>query len=509
MVCTSRKRVLTFSWLLSLFVLAALFACFPNLALAQRDRQVNVQPQISGQVFTDNLTVRAGEVYENDVTVLSGNVIVEQGGRIEGSLNVLAGNIEIHEGGEVEQDVSALSGNIWIAGEVGGDVAAMSGNIELTDTARVDGDISIVSGNLQRAEGARVDGDVVRGRGFPVPFSGWPGAPEEPTPPRIVENRQSFWGWLGWMILRLVLAVIFTVVVVGLVALLYNLRPDILRPVHATMMERTAYSFIIGVIVNLVLVVITTILFAMVVLCLGGIVTGAILVAINLVGWAVVSYEFGQRLTRYIHTPIQPLAATVLGALLLTGVVALLWALGGCFWPAAFLIWLLASSLGVGAAVMRWLKLDSSPRQPAPPSGQGPSAPPTPPPAPSAPDTGRGPGDVAVYDRPDIVATESPVAEAPSSVVTASEPSTDQPDNPPVTPVEAAASGEPATDESDFTVIKGIGTTLDRRLKEAGIRTFAQLAALSNEEIAAILGWTPQRVSNADLAGQARHFQSK
>jgi predicted flap endonuclease-1-like 5' DNA nuclease/predicted membrane protein len=318
---------------------------------------------------------------------------------------------------------------------------------------------------------------------------------------------------LGWLILRLVLGVIFTVVVVGLVALLYNLRPDILRPIHATMMERTAYSFIVGLIVNLVLVVMTTILFATVILCLGGVVTGALLFAVNLVGWAVVSYEFGQRLTRYIRTPIQPLAATVLGALLLTGVMALFWALGGCFRPVAFLIWLLASSLGVGAAVVRWLKLDGSARLPAPPpadpGASAPPPPPTTPPGPGTPNVGRGTGGVAVYSRPDAPAPQPPVAETPSPLVTASAPSMDQPDNPLVTPVEAAVREQSSTAESDFTVIKGIGTTLDRRLKAAGIRTFAQLAALSEEEIATILGWTPQRVSNADLAGQARYFSEK
>ena len=54
-----------------------------------------------------------------------------------------------------------------------------------------------------------------------------------------------------------------------------------------------------------------------------------------------------------------------------------------------------------------------------------------------------------------------------------------------------------------FTVIKGIGPVFDRRLKETGIRTFAQLAALTPEQVAAIIGWPPQRVIATDLLAQA------
>lgn len=447
-----------------------------------------IPAQFGDYVFSSNLTVGSGDVYDGDVTVLAGNTSVERGGRIDGNLNVLSGNVEVHTGGVVEGNISALSGNVWIAGEVGGDVAAMSGNIELTDSAVVAGDVSIVSGDLLRAPGAVVEGEVVRGRGFSFPFRFSNGAGESirPAPPAFIDGRQSFWGWLGGLILRLVLAVLVVAVVVGLVILFHNLRPDLLRPIYEIMVERTAFSFVVGLLINLVLGVLTVGLFATIILCLGGFLTGALLLVLNLVGWAIVSQYVGNRLSGYLQTPVQPLASTALGALLLTGAVALLWALGGCFRPAAYLIWLLVSSAGVGAALVHWLRL-----APPPPASVA-EAPAPPPPSVSPagaeePAGGAGASAVRVYPEE---------GEVVSADVTA-EPTPSEAGVPPAT--------EPVA-EDDFTALRGIGPTFDRRLKEAGIRTFAQLAALTPDEAAAIIGWPPQRVISDDLLGQARRL---
>ena len=51
-----------------------------------------------------------------------------------------------------------------------------------------------------------------------------------------------------------------------------------------------------------------------------------------------------------------------------------------------------------------------------------------------------------------------------------------------------------ADKDDNFTAIKDIGPAFNRRLKEAGIRTFAQLAATSPEQISAIVGWPVERV---------------
>ncbi len=56
----------------------------------------------------------------------------------------------------------------------------------------------------------------------------------------------------------------------------------------------------------------------------------------------------------------------------------------------------------------------------------------------------------------------------------------------------------------DFTRINGIGPVFDTRLKDAGVQTFAQLAAMTPEAVADIIGWPPERVISDDILGQAR-----
>jgi hypothetical protein len=60
----------------------------------------------------------------------------------------------------------------------------------------------------------------------------------------------------------------------------------------------------------------------------------------------------------------------------------------------------------------------------------------------------------------------------------------------------------------DFKCITGIGRVIERRLHEAGILTFAQLAALEPGEIAALVndlaGMSVERVAQQDWPGQAR-----
>ena len=59
----------------------------------------------------------------------------------------------------------------------------------------------------------------------------------------------------------------------------------------------------------------------------------------------------------------------------------------------------------------------------------------------------------------------------------------------------------------DFQQIQGIGAAIDRRLHDAGILTYQDLAALTPEQIAASLagmaGLSPARIASQDWAGQA------
>lgn len=71
---------------------------------------------------------------------------------------------------------------------------------------------------------------------------------------------------------------------------------------------------------------------------------------------------------------------------------------------------------------------------------------------------------------------------------------------------DAGAEGQPSAD--DLTRIPGIGPVIERHLREAGVRTFAQLASLSPEQIAALVAHLPllslERIARQDWTGRAR-----
>jgi predicted flap endonuclease-1-like 5' DNA nuclease len=109
------------------------------------------------------------------------------------------------------------------------------------------------------------------------------------------------------------------------------------------------------------------------------------LLALNVVGWAVASQIVGERIVSVSKQAVQPSLSILVGALVLTGVCALLWAMGGCFRPLAFLFVLAVSSLGTGAVMVPWINRrrsggeagngggdDLPPRGPAGPAPSGP-----------------------------------------------------------------------------------------------------------------------------------------
>ena len=72
---------------------------------------------------------------------------------------------------------------------------------------------------------------------------------------------------------------------------------------------------------------------------------------------------------------------------------------------------------------------------------------------------------------------------------------------------------DPATGaEDDLTAIAGIGPALQRKLKEHGIRSFAQIAALSDEDIERLEGSIIKfsgRIKRDDWIRQARRFSEE
>jgi hypothetical protein len=58
--------------------------------------------------------------------------------------------------------------------------------------------------------------------------------------------------------------------------------------------------------------------------------------------------------------------------------------------------------------------------------------------------------------------------------------------------------------QDDFTSITGIGPRIDAKLKQAGIRTFAQLGQTSVEKLAAISRYSTEQIEQKDWIGQAQ-----
>lgn len=510
------------------------------------------------QILSDDLVVEEGQRIEETVLVYSGDATIQSGGVIAGNLVVFSGDVEIQGGGSVEGDVTAYSGNVEVNGHVGGDVAAVSGNIDLGDDASVDGNVSAVSGRIDRSDTASVSGNVVQGPSFR-----FPSAPEREFGNNGVgfTTQRSDGGFLGALLrlfLRLIGAVLITALLAAVVGVLQSVRPDLIARTRGTLEAQTALSFVVGLFGNLTLLFLSGIMAVTLCLLPVALVPMLILLAVNVVGWAVASQIVGERVVAYLKQSVQPALTVAVGAIVLTGIASLLWAFGSCFRVIGFLFILGVASFGSGALVVPWLNRQrggsagGSSRGP----GGGPSGPQTPP-APSTPEArrgGRGQGSDYVdtdVDRPDDFVTAHEVnltqsraqqeAEAQSGkpatgemrapgaestgrteTETGAETSAkpghkpsgapgdlgieDQQINEPddyVTAQEINTAQEHAR-EDRFTEIKGIGPVFDQRLKEAGVRTFAQLAAMTPAQVAEVIGWPEERVLRSEIIEQAQ-----
>lgn len=441
------------------------------------------QPQVAQQqVFNDDLTVRSGEPFAGDVVVYQGDVTVEGGGVIGGNLIVYNGDVKVEQEGRVEGDITAFSGDVEIDGAVGGSITAWSGDVDLRNSAVVGGDVSVVSGEIEQARGAVVEGSVLRGPALqldlpPLPELGaLPGLPTPPAAPAAPTPFQLFWAFLGRVLMAL-----FVLGVAALVAiLLLKWRPEVVEATRLTLVERTALAFAAGLIFNLFGLAIIGLLWITVCFRPPALLLALLLAAINLAGAVVVGDELGRRLETRLgnHWP-QPWR-TVIGIGAPGAVVAFLWIIGSCFGFFAFLGTLILMAFGVGAILVKFLKLGEP--------GAPPAAAKTPDVAPIVP----------------VAAAAAAPPPAPASSVAAEAPAPEAPE--PATPPAAAP---PLSVEDDFTRINGVGPVFDQRLKAAGIRTFGELAARSTAEVAAIIQWSEARVERSEILAQARSLADK
>ena len=327
--------------------------------------------------YSEDVVVETGEVFDHDVIVYSGDVTIEEDGLIKGDLVAYSGDVFIEAGGKVQGDVTAVSGDAQIDGGVGGDLVVWSGDIDLAETAQIGGNASVMAGDIHREEGALVQGNLLRGNfSFPqlpplleslqIPaVPALPAAPAAPAMPAVdtaIQRSQDWSSALFGLLGRLFLAAFGSSLIVLLAGLVFYARPTLVQPIEQTLHEQRPLSFAVGLIVNLVLVVLTVLLVATLCLAPVGFAVGLLFAAINLVGWSALSLTVGDWLLRRAKLENQPLVALIVGAFVMTGLLAFGWALGGWFRPLAYIITLLVTSFGSGAVIVYWLRMRATPK---------------------------------------------------------------------------------------------------------------------------------------------------
>jgi predicted flap endonuclease-1-like 5' DNA nuclease len=297
------------------------------------------------------------------------------------------------------------------------------------------------------------------------------------------------------MVWRVVRALLILALVAGVGVLLVTTRPLWVEETRAILVDRTALSFAAGLIVNLFGLALIGLLWLTVCFRPPAVVLGLIFVAANLAGLAVVGDEIGRKIEQRIHTQWQRPWRPVVGVVVPGAVIAFLWVLGSCFSFFAYLGALVLTSLGIGAFLVKVLKLgEPQPTAVAPVQESG-----------SPVETSVGgmaeksevaePVEVAV---PTDAVTPVAVSEAqPESSVAAEMPEVE---------TRRAEVPMPSAVVDDFTKISGVGPVFDQRLKAAGILTYADLAARTPTEIAEIIQWSQARVERSEILEQARRL---
>jgi predicted flap endonuclease-1-like 5' DNA nuclease/cytoskeletal protein CcmA (bactofilin family) len=475
-------------WLAPILVIALLALSAASLQAAAS--QAGDPPRLEQrQVFNDDLRVRSGQTIEGDVTIYQGDIVVERDGAIRGNVVVYNGDVEIKEGGSVNGNITAFSGQVEIDGTVNGSITSLSGDVKLGGSAVVSGDISVVSGDIKQDRGAVVQGSVLRGPAINLnlpPMPGLPGMMDVQAPaPRTPSATEIFLNLVGHVLQALLLLGLAVGVSVGLIAL----RPAWVEETRSILVERTALAFAAGLIFNLFGLALIGLLWITICFRPPAILLGLLFAAINFAGLAAVGDEIGRKIENRLNVQWgQPWRAA--GVVLPGSVIAFLWVLSGCFGFFAYLGALVLSSLGVGAILVKVLKLGEP--QPTLTSAL---------PVRSA--------DVPAQAPVETAAEMSEAVEPPVEPAASAEPVTAEPVR--IEPAVETRSAEvaaaaPAVD--DFTKINGIGPVFDQRLKEAGILTFADLAARTPAEIAEIVKWSPARIERAEIIEQARALSS-
>ena len=523
-----------------------------NMAFLGGDMRIGQDERIAGNLLIvgDDLTLE-GRIGGN-LIVVGGDAELTGHARVGGNVIVVGGDAEVKDSSAIGGNVAVIGGDVDLTGHsrVGGSVRVVGGRIEQDPDAFVGG------GTSRQSYANRVaQPHLYSTAPAPLAITDPPSPPEAPNPPLgnagilgeeaaeaardQIERHQetakeaieaardqakvqreaaqkavaaaraqtasSRTPWFLVFLWKLVQAFLWTLLITGLVLLFAWLLPKQVRAISETAEKETALSFAtgaIGIVGSALLTAILTITICFALLALPLL---ALLALVLLCGWTVTCYWLGRRLDELVAGPgnssWNPLISVGLSSLVVTGVTAFSWVIFPCL---GFIVALLIGSTGTGAVIVHVAR--RSGRLPGGALG-GRTGGPAPGDGSASPES-RDEGDtrVGVSKAGLPVLSESPVGaneesfeESPEKGEEASTPGTDRQE---ITDSLSAVSA--TVDEGDdLTRIVGIGPTYAARLREAGIATFSQLAALDAEEIAEVIGCPALRVERERLREQA------
>jgi predicted flap endonuclease-1-like 5' DNA nuclease len=165
----------------------------------------------------------------------------------------------------------------------------------------------------------------------------------------------GFFGSLFNFIGRVLAAALMTALAMLLVGGLFYVRPQLIVDTRRHLQTQLALSAVVGVLANLVVLFLVGLMAATICLLPIALIPLLLLLVVNVVGWGVISQIVGEKIVTVAKQEIQPALTILVGAFFLTGALALLWALGGCFQFVASLLIFAVASLGTGAALLPWI----------------------------------------------------------------------------------------------------------------------------------------------------------
>jgi hypothetical protein len=371
----------------------------------------------------------------DDRTVIGESYTLESGRILDGDLNVIGGVVEIKPTATVNGNMFVLGGLVTIDGTINGNLTVIGGTVNLNQNAVIEGDLISPVSYVNIDPNASIRGDQIEE---------WilPGLDVE----RFFNVRPSIIRTRTFAILPIVTqaakTLATTLVLTALGAFLLLIMPKPADRMRQALVSSPWHILGYGALTALVMLVLGVFLFITICLIPVLILIGLTFALAILIGWLVLGYELGQRITSTIFkTTWHPVLSAALGNLLLYLVakgVSLIPCLG---WFLVFIAMLF--SLGMTIVTLFGTY-----------------------PYPRTANDGDADERVVLFERERSVEPEPPTIDEPEAVIV-------PPPSPPVEPhFNNNVPVEPIDDQPEIPIeALNLGTRINNTLKDAGLTT--------------------------------------